>query len=117
MASHIICKSKLDLAVSVALGNKLFFHIVASANVATRILYWKKKLEIQGQSWQNVFERAIFQTLWKPDCCTTSLFLELKTSNFGYLTSVPVMFVVDTLVSYYCIYYEYYWNRRYLLIF
>ena len=31
------------------------------------------------------FKRAIFQTFWKPDCCTKSLFLELETSNFGYL--------------------------------
>ena len=46
-------------------------------------------------SWSFVFEagtqnrnypqRAIFQTFWKPDCCTKSLFFELKTSNFGYL--------------------------------
>ena len=27
----------------------------------------------------------IFQTFWKPDCCTKSLFFELETSNFGYL--------------------------------
>ena len=29
-----------------------------------------------------------------------------------YVTSVQVIFVVDTVVSYYCIYYEYYLNRR-----
>ena len=29
-----------------------------------------------------------------------------------YLTSVQVIFVVDTVVSYYCIYYEHYLNRR-----
>ena len=31
------------------------------------------------------FKRAIFQTFWKPDCCTKSLFLDLETLNFGYL--------------------------------
>ena len=31
------------------------------------------------------FKRSIFQTFWKPDCCTKSLFFELETSNFGYL--------------------------------
>ena len=31
------------------------------------------------------------------------------------LTSVQVIFVVDTIVSYYYIYYEYYLNRRYCL--
>ena len=29
-------------------------------------------------------KRSIFQTFWKPDCCTKSLFFELETSNFGY---------------------------------
>ena len=32
-----------------------------------------------------VLERSIFQIFWKPHCCTKSLFLELETSNFGYL--------------------------------
>ena len=31
------------------------------------------------------FERSIFQTFWKPYCCTKSLFFELETSNLGYL--------------------------------
>ena len=31
------------------------------------------------------FERAIFQTFWKDDCCTNSLFIKLETSNIGYL--------------------------------
>ena len=31
----------------------------------------------------------------------------------GLLTSVQVIFVIDTVVSYYFIYYEYYLNRRY----
>ena len=30
-------------------------------------------------------KRSIFQTFWKPDCCTKSLFFELETSNFGHL--------------------------------
>ena len=30
------------------------------------------------------------------------------------LMSVQVIFVVDTVVSYYCVYYEYYLNRRYM---
>ena len=30
-----------------------------------------------------ILASAIFQTFWKDDCCTKSLFLELETSNFG----------------------------------
>ena len=30
------------------------------------------------------------------------------------ITSVQVIFVVDTVVTHYCVYYEYYLNRRYL---
>ena len=30
-------------------------------------------------------ERSIFQTFWKTDSCPDFLFLELETSNFGYL--------------------------------
>ena len=30
-------------------------------------------------------ERSIFQTFWKIHCCPDFLFLELETSNFGYL--------------------------------
>ena len=33
--------------------------------------------------------------------------------NCNEVTSVQVIFVVDTVLSYYCIYYEYYLNRRY----
>ena len=33
-----------------------------------------------------------------------------------YITSVQVIFVVDTIVTYYCIYYEYYLNRCYYAI-
>ena len=49
VASNIQCDSKSDLAISVAVGNKLFNHIVTTAKVATRILYWKNKLEIRGE--------------------------------------------------------------------
>ena len=31
------------------------------------------------------FERSIFQTFWKPDCCPDFLLLQLDTSNFAYL--------------------------------
>ena len=31
------------------------------------------------------FERSIFQTFWKLYCCAKFLFIELATSNFGYL--------------------------------
>ena len=31
------------------------------------------------------FERSIFQTFWKVHCCAKFLFIELETSNFGYL--------------------------------
>ena len=30
-----------------------------------------------------LYKRAIFQTFWKPDCCTKSLFSELETPYFG----------------------------------
>ena len=30
-------------------------------------------------------ERSIFQTFWKLHCCAKFLFIELETSNFGYL--------------------------------
>ena len=49
VASHIRCDSKLELPISVAVGNKLFFHIVSSANVASRILQWQKELNISGE--------------------------------------------------------------------
>ena len=32
-----------------------------------------------------IHKRSIFQTLWKQDCCARFLFIELETSNFGYL--------------------------------
>ncbi len=47
-ASHLQCDSKLHLAVSVALGNKLFSHVVTSANVATAILKWINRLNLPG---------------------------------------------------------------------
>ena len=34
--------------------------------------------------------------------------------DFTILKTVPVIFVVDPVVSYYCIYYENYWNSLYL---
>ena len=49
VASHIRCDSKLELPISVAVGNKLFFHIVSSANVASRILQLQKELNISGE--------------------------------------------------------------------
>ena len=36
-------------------------------------------------SQKSIPERAIFQTFWKDDFCTKSLFFELETSNFGYI--------------------------------
>lgn len=50
VADHITCRPELDLAVSVSLGNKLFAHIVSSANVATKILSWMKKLSLPGET-------------------------------------------------------------------
>ena len=38
-----------------------------------------------------------------------------KLSKLLHVTPVQVIFVVDTVVSYYCIYYEYYLNRRYVI--
>ena len=49
VASNIQCNPSSHLAISVAVGNKLFSHIVTTAKVATRILYWKNKLEIRGE--------------------------------------------------------------------
>ena len=31
------------------------------------------------------FKRSIFQTFWRLHCCTKFVFIELETSNFGYL--------------------------------
>ena len=45
------------------------------------ILDLKKKIAGSSES----VERSIFQTFWKDDCVTKSLFFELETSNFGYL--------------------------------
>ena len=33
----------------------------------------------------NLHKRSIFQMFWKVHCCTKFLFIELDTSNFGYL--------------------------------
>ena len=40
--------------------------------------------ELAGSS-KTHHERSIFQTFWKHDCCPDFLFLELETSNYGYL--------------------------------
>ena len=45
-------------------------------------LYFLKRYLCFSHGW---IERSIFQTFWKPDCCPDFLFLELETSNFGYL--------------------------------
>ena len=59
----------------------------------------RKNLIIQIRSWITTtfwppltsfglvedFERAIFQTFWKDDCCPDFLFFEIEISNFGYL--------------------------------
>ena len=39
----------------------------------------------QLQFWSEPSERSIFQTFWKPDFGARFLFIELDTSNFGYL--------------------------------
>ena len=48
-ASFLDCEKNLELAISVAIGNKMFNHIVTSANVATQILSWMKKLGLPGE--------------------------------------------------------------------
>jgi hypothetical protein len=48
---------------------------------------------MEGEKYE--FKRRIFQTFWKPDCCTKSLFLELETFNFDYL-------LVFFLISFNC---------------
>ena len=49
VASLVSSHPGLELAVSVALGSKLFFHIVSTAFVATKILNLKNKLGISGE--------------------------------------------------------------------
>lgn len=48
-ASFLDCEKKMELAISVAIGNKMFNHIVTSAYVATQILSWMKKLGFPGE--------------------------------------------------------------------
>ena len=43
------------------------------------------------------FQRSIFQTFWKPDCWPDILFLQLETSNFGYL---PIFWFPLTVQSF-----------------
>ena len=43
------------------------------------------KANISGNKENVVVKRAIFQTFWKDDCCTKSLFFKLETSNCVYL--------------------------------
>ena len=47
--------------------------------------HWKWPVNQLVLTGQNICERSIFQTFWKANSCTDSLFLELETSNFGYL--------------------------------
>ena len=54
-------------------------HCVVVAELATSL----KDLKFSKQS--SVWKRSIFQTFWKQDCCARLLFIELETSNFGYL--------------------------------
>ena len=39
----------MDLPVSIAVGKRLFFHIVNSATVATKLQKWMKTLELPGE--------------------------------------------------------------------
>ena len=48
-ASFLDCEQNMELAISVAIGNKMFNHIVTSAYVATNILSWMKKLGLPGE--------------------------------------------------------------------
>ena len=52
---------------------KVFFHVSYLLDV------------LRGHPSCYYYKRGIFQTFWKPDCCPDFLFLELETSNFGYL--------------------------------
>ena len=42
-------------------------------------------LEQFASVWIKLDQRSIFQTFWKVHCCAKFLFIELETSNFGYL--------------------------------
>ena len=43
------------------------------------------------------FERSIFQIFWKVHCCTKFLFIELDTSNFGYMFIFQFCWTVESL--------------------
>lgn len=43
------CEAKLHVALSVTMGNRLFNFVVSTAHVASRILYWMKKLHLPGE--------------------------------------------------------------------
>ena len=55
-----------------------------------------------------VLQQVLLKNNFKEDIWPKKNFRE------GLVTSVQVIFVVDTVVSYYCIYYEYYLNRPYV---
>ena len=57
-------------------------------------------ITISSPTWHSLlFERSIFQTFWKPNSCTDSLFLKLETSNIGYLLIFWFPFAVQSFRS------------------
>ena len=56
--------------------------------------------------------RPQFQPHWSRDQLISTGYQILAKDVIFHIMSVQVILVVDTVVSYYCIYYEYYLNRR-----
>ena len=78
--------------------SKYIFFLVASSNKKNQ---WKQKLSsfsvVVFEFWRTRLKRSIFQTLWKPDFGARFLFIELDTSNFGYLLIFWFCWTVQSL--------------------
>ena len=65
------------------MGSRGHTYIVAFCTVA--IQHVSESKVFRCLSGYDQVERSIFQTFWKPHYCAKCLFIELETSNFGYL--------------------------------
>ena len=76
--SFISCNnSDMELAVSVALGNKIFHHIVGSANVAKKLLYWMNLLKLPGEANFMALDILIVQDFTYPQSRNAKALIEL----------------------------------------
>jgi hypothetical protein len=81
------CRVKLwEKRVKLELVSKELNNLAAILHVyAGGLIFMKQK------------KRSIFQTFWKQDCCARFLFIELETSNFGYLLIFQFCWTVQSL--------------------